>query len=74
MYLAIAYLSIEWLIPPLILFSTVNTISISVKNFNLSSIFFKAAFKANQELESILVGLAHKFLNKFSKVLKNINQ
>ena len=49
--LAFAYQWIVWYIPPLIPFSANNNISISANNSNRTSVFFKAAYHANQEAE-----------------------
>ena len=42
-----AYLYIIWDIPPLIPFSNINTISISVSNWNSTLVIFKQASNAN---------------------------
>ena len=49
MYLlfALAYLCITCHIPPLVPFSTINSISISVNHCNSTSVFFKQACHAN---------------------------
>ena len=45
--LAFAYQWIAWFIPPLVPFSTINNISISLHKSDDSLDFFKAAFHAN---------------------------
>ena len=42
-----AYLCIAWHIPPVIPFSTINNISTSVNNSNVTSVFFKQACHAH---------------------------
>ena len=49
--LAFAYQWMAWHIPPLIHFSTINNISISVNKSNSTSVFFKAAYYANRRGE-----------------------
>ena len=44
---AFAYLFIAWHIPPLIPFSTINNISISVNNPNFTPVYFKQACYSN---------------------------
>ena len=43
---------IEWYIPPLIFFSTINNISVSVKRSNFTLVFFKAACHANPRAQT----------------------
>ena len=54
--LVFAYQWIAWHIPPLMLFSTFNSISISVNNSNFTSVFFKAACYANAGAEINFTG------------------
>ena len=54
--LAFAYLLIERHIPPLIPFSTINSISTSFNNSNFTSVFYKAACQANPEAERNFAG------------------
>ena len=53
MYLlsAFAYRWVAWYILPLVPFSTINSIPMSVNSFNFTSVFFKASFHANPEAE-----------------------
>ena len=44
---ALAHLCMTWQIPPLVPFSTINSISLSVNNSNSTFVFFKHAFHAN---------------------------
>ena len=48
---ALAYLCIARHIPPLIPFSTINNISISVNNSNFTPVFFKQDCNANPSAE-----------------------
>ena len=45
--LAFAYLYKEWHIPPLIPFSTIDNLSISVKRCNFTLVFSEAAYHGN---------------------------
>ena len=45
--IAFAYLCIAWHIPPVIPFSTINNILISVNNFSFTSVILKQACHAN---------------------------
>ena len=60
--LAFAYRQIEWHIPPLILFSTINNITKSVQKSNFTLVFFKAACHGNPE----------HFAGSISNILKNM--
>ena len=46
-------------------FSTINSISMTVNNLNLTSVFFKAAYHAYLGAEKNLQDLINRFLNKF---------
>ena len=64
-------------IPPLLHFSTINNISMSVERSNFILVFFKAAYHANPGAETNFAGsssyiLIHIFL-KFSKTSANNN-
>ena len=48
---ALAYLCIDWHIPPLIPFSTINNISMSVNYSNFTPVFFKRACHADPSAE-----------------------
>ena len=58
-----AYWWIAINIPPLMPFSTLNNISISVNSSNFTSVFFKAACYTNLGTESFLQELIDKYLN-----------
>ena len=65
--LAFAYHYTEWHIPPLIPFSTINNISMSVKRSRFTLVFFKVACHANPGAERNFAGsslyiLIHIFL------------
>ena len=53
---AFAYQWMTWYIPPLIPYSTINTILMSVSNSNFTSVSFKAACHANPAAEKGLAG------------------
>ena len=75
--LAFAYQWMAWHIPPLIPFSTINNISISVNKSNSTSVFFKAAYRANRKGERNIAVCSSKISKsiflKFSKALANSN-
>ena len=66
-----------WQIPPLVPFSTINSISISVNNSNFTFVFFKHACHANAGADKKWAGSSpyipiHLFL-KFSNTSANKN-
>ena len=63
--LLFAYRWITWHIPPLIPFSTINSMSISVNNSNFSSVFLKPVCYANPGAERNFTGPDEKFVNTF---------
>ena len=67
MYLLIEFAcqSVECNLSPLILFSTLNNISISVERYNFTLVFFKAAYHANP-------GAERNFAESFSYILRYI--
>ena len=58
--------------PPLILFSTINSISILVNNSNFTSVFFKHACHANAGADTGTFVQVHLFL-KFSNTSASNN-
>ena len=65
--LAFAYQKIEWRIPPLIAFSTINNKSMSVKRSNFILVVFKAACHINPGAEKNEQDLAHMFQHTYFK-------
>ena len=53
---ALAYLCVAWQIPPLVLFSIINSISISVNNSNSTHVVFKQACHANPGADTKYTG------------------
>ena len=76
-FITIYHVFVIWHILPFILFSTINSILISVKRFSFILVFFKATCHANPATEIYFAGsrsysLRHIFL-KFSNTSSNYN-
>ena len=66
--LTFVYLWIEWHMPPLITFSAINNMLISVKRANFTLIFFKATCHANPVAEKKFVESNSNFMAHIAKI------
>ena len=60
-YIYYSYLCVAWQIPPIVPFSIINSISVSVNNSNSTPVFFKQAYHANPGADTKNIGSSSYF-------------